>query len=122
MIRRPPRSTRTDTLFPYTTLFRSRERGIYQTSLRESLPQHHDMLSLGSTFRLNMSWRTRFVPMLLCIVSGSYPKLLILTADSRGLTLCAQQAGSGRIGVSCSAFRRVKESRPRAEERGGGKE
>src|SRR3546814_1359927 len=25
MIRRPPRSTRTDTLFPYTTLFRSQE-------------------------------------------------------------------------------------------------
>src|SRR3546814_1224195 len=25
MIRRPPRSTRTDTLFPYTTLFRSRK-------------------------------------------------------------------------------------------------
>src|SRR3546814_12650468 len=25
MIRRPPRSTRTDTLFPYTTLFRSTE-------------------------------------------------------------------------------------------------
>src|SRR3546814_13584139 len=30
MIRRPPRSTRTDTLFPYTTLFRSRlpKRGV----------------------------------------------------------------------------------------------
>src|SRR3546814_6092523 len=26
MIRRPPRSTRTDTLFPYTTLFRSSQR------------------------------------------------------------------------------------------------
>src|SRR3546814_7312585 len=26
MIRRPPRSTRTDTLFPYTTLFRSGQR------------------------------------------------------------------------------------------------
>src|SRR3546814_12446382 len=26
MIRRPPRSTRTDTLFPYTTLFRSANR------------------------------------------------------------------------------------------------
>src|SRR3546814_4925231 len=26
MLRRPPRSTRTDTLFPYTTLFRSLER------------------------------------------------------------------------------------------------
>src|SRR3546814_20962217 len=28
MIRRPPRSTRTDTLFPYTTLFRSDQRGV----------------------------------------------------------------------------------------------
>src|SRR3546814_12935028 len=27
MLRRPPRSTRTDTLFPYTTLFRSRQEG-----------------------------------------------------------------------------------------------
>src|SRR3546814_10354109 len=27
MIRRPPRSTRTDTLFPYTTLFRSADIG-----------------------------------------------------------------------------------------------
>src|SRR3546814_3197542 len=26
MMRRPPRSTRTDTLFPYTTLFRSRDK------------------------------------------------------------------------------------------------
>src|SRR3546814_1402747 len=29
MIRRPPRSTRTDTPFPYTTLFRSRGGGIF---------------------------------------------------------------------------------------------
>src|SRR3546814_7187339 len=28
MIRRPPRSTRTDTLFPYTTLFRSLGQGL----------------------------------------------------------------------------------------------
>src|SRR3546814_4219585 len=28
MILRPPRSTRTDTLFPYTTLFRSRHNGV----------------------------------------------------------------------------------------------
>src|SRR3546814_3269385 len=33
MIRRPPRSTRTDTLFPYTTLFRSRNQpGIGRTN------------------------------------------------------------------------------------------
>src|SRR3546814_7490239 len=29
MIRRPPRSTRTDTLFPYTTLFRSKLSAVY---------------------------------------------------------------------------------------------
>src|SRR3546814_8550015 len=28
MIRRPPRSTRTDTLFPYTTLFRSQDQSV----------------------------------------------------------------------------------------------
>src|SRR3546814_13756611 len=33
MIRRPPRSTRTDTLFPYTTLFRSRPWQILPGSL-----------------------------------------------------------------------------------------
>src|SRR3546814_14088754 len=32
MIRRPPRSTRTDTLFPYTTLFRSTARYIARDS------------------------------------------------------------------------------------------
>src|SRR3546814_1676328 len=37
MIRRPPRSTRTDTLFPYTTLFRS---------LRECLDQRQQAAEL----------------------------------------------------------------------------
>src|SRR3546814_1686874 len=36
MIRRPPRSTRTDTLFPYTTLFRSRSGPAVRTSQRIS--------------------------------------------------------------------------------------
>src|SRR3546814_14413026 len=36
MIRRPPRSTRTDTLFPYTTLFRSREVGAGEVDAAES--------------------------------------------------------------------------------------
>src|SRR3546814_3310409 len=34
MIRRPPRSTRTDTLFPYTTLFRSP--ALLRTALRDA--------------------------------------------------------------------------------------
>src|SRR3546814_8640903 len=36
MIRRPPRSTRTDTLFPYTTLFRSWIRWANRYSVRGS--------------------------------------------------------------------------------------
>src|SRR3546814_5046834 len=35
MLRRPPRSTRTDTLFPYTTLFRSR--GSFRSSVRDQV-------------------------------------------------------------------------------------
>src|SRR3546814_3067030 len=38
MIRRPPRSTRTDTLFPYTTLFRSLVRAMRITSLPPTEP------------------------------------------------------------------------------------
>src|SRR3546814_13095699 len=33
MIRRPPRSTRTDTLFPYTTLFRSGDGAVNRQAL-----------------------------------------------------------------------------------------
>src|SRR3546814_6322435 len=37
MIRRPPRSTRTDTLFPYTTLFRSHPTLVEGTLVRRRL-------------------------------------------------------------------------------------
>src|SRR3546814_14696397 len=38
MIRRPPRATRTDTLFPYTTLFRSRMAEQYGVPVLGALP------------------------------------------------------------------------------------
>src|SRR3546814_18761248 len=38
MIRRPPRSTRTDTLFPYTTLFRSVPQFMMAMLIRAGLP------------------------------------------------------------------------------------
>src|SRR3546814_12518031 len=40
MIRRPPRSTRTDTLFPYTTLFRSAQRRDVELETLGQ-PDHH---------------------------------------------------------------------------------
>src|SRR3546814_4180833 len=57
MIRRPPRSTRTDTLFPYTTLFRSTEgltfrvmtnttRNAYFDVARQYKPFYYEMLGI----------------------------------------------------------------------------
>src|SRR3546814_13107057 len=43
MIRRPPRSTRTDTLFPYTTLFRSTS-GILPTDLQDGMKRPERLL------------------------------------------------------------------------------
>src|SRR3546814_1476534 len=52
MIRRPPRSTRTDTLFPYTTLFRSYETAQEldlkrKIQLGRGLPPIYDRAALG---------------------------------------------------------------------------
>src|SRR3546814_9060229 len=40
MIRRPPRTTRTDTLFPYTTLFRSAWRALRPRRLGRHVDRH----------------------------------------------------------------------------------
>src|SRR3546814_10405836 len=47
MLRRPPRSTRTDTLFPYTTLFRSRS----DRCRREARGSADRTISYGGVFR-----------------------------------------------------------------------
>src|SRR3546814_9696994 len=46
MIRRPPRSTRTDTLFPYTTLFRSIVVLATSRTGHSSLPRKHHRVQL----------------------------------------------------------------------------
>src|SRR3546814_9253040 len=53
MIRRPPRSTRTDTLFPYTTLFRSRPYRGYRRVVRGFCPQHPGLDLGGFTATLD---------------------------------------------------------------------
>src|SRR3546814_6403899 len=55
MMRRPPRSTRTDTLFPYTTLFRSRRDELRARARRfDQMMRDRDIHVLGGTslFRL----------------------------------------------------------------------
>src|SRR3546814_1755994 len=72
MIRRPPRSTRTDTLFPYTTLFRSSLLALYAGASGDHDPVHididfaraaglpdvfaHGMLSFGLLSRMVTQW------------------------------------------------------------------
>src|SRR3546814_10739219 len=51
MIRRPPRSTRTYTLCPYTTLFRSRRRSRQVEGAR----QHMDVERLGTSAHVDLA-------------------------------------------------------------------
>src|SRR3546814_2567668 len=63
MIRRPPRSTRTDTLFPDTTLFRSQTRGVnVQRRWNGPCPAHRLSTSLRRFQRLidDKGWSFRW--------------------------------------------------------------
>src|SRR3546814_3516054 len=78
MIRRPPRSTRTDTLFPYTTLFRSvvwlshgarlprtdlgvfTRRSVFQRTRRAARPDHRTARSEEHTSELQSLMRISY--------------------------------------------------------------
>src|SRR3546814_686022 len=61
MIRRPPRSTRTDTLFPYTTLFRSIGVSMENVTNGEVPPESHDelrhaLMLIAGKWKLEILW------------------------------------------------------------------
>src|SRR3546814_9127521 len=71
MIRRPPRSTRTDTLFPYTTLFRSEGLSvdwILETHL------HADHLTAAPYLKAKLGGRTA-IGARIDIVQGVFKKI-----------------------------------------------
>src|SRR3546814_13328875 len=53
MIRRPPRSTRTDTLFPYTTLFRSKRASAARAVASDCAMRARATLRLGKLQEIN---------------------------------------------------------------------
>src|SRR3546814_12359736 len=57
MIRRPPRSTRTDTLFPYTTLFRSLQLTFGFVELSDFLPMTLKIFVLGGNGLLESAFK-----------------------------------------------------------------
>src|SRR3546814_6926442 len=67
MIRRPPRSTRTDTLFPYTTLFRSDAKGKYIDAAGE--------LKTWWTPADDTAWSLRIAPLVEQYSAYPYPGL-----------------------------------------------
>src|SRR3546814_12113352 len=54
MIRRPPRSTRTDTLFPYTTLFRSDEAAVVEIGPYRQLGRGEARVTLRRTEMIDL--------------------------------------------------------------------
>src|SRR3546814_16913385 len=87
MIRRPPRSTRTDTLFPYTTLFRS-------NGVTRAIRAQYVVLSDGG-FQANADLLRRFI-------SGAPARLLMRNAETgRGDGLrMAEAVGAKFVGPS----------------------
>src|SRR3546814_5933003 len=71
MIRRPPRSTRTDTLFPYTTLFRSI--GVFEQGD-------------GTTQNYQLSWGNGGDGPLQIVVGGNYVKQDPINAVDRAIS------------------------------------
>src|SRR3546814_12888038 len=79
MIRRPPRSTRTDTLFPYTTLFRS-----LRPTARQAGPGL--MSKSFGTFHVSWSAETDIFALELTYFSGVKPKDYPSTPDESNLS------------------------------------
>src|SRR3546814_12611091 len=84
MIRRPPRSTRTDTLFPYTTLFRSPIERLWLSALNDASIR----AALG---KLRPSAET--LPMYYSALARSRADWLVGMNLSRLFTVLGRQAG-----------------------------
>src|SRR3546814_9296540 len=80
MIRRPPRSTRTDTLFPYTTLFRSRSQaaGHSHADYRVS-GRHFDKLPGSAYLLITGGYAVMMLAFAVLFVTGLESGLSVLT-------------------------------------------
>src|SRR3546814_3248859 len=90
MIRRPPRSTRTDTLFPYTTLFRSPSS--FPPSRREaSLPASLEITPMTVRFK-----GTELRPVLAEAVANQCRVILVKDQGVYFLAECGERRPDGR--------------------------
>src|SRR3546814_21069262 len=114
MVRRPPRSTRTDTLFPYTTLFRSEGRGLAGLGGLASLTGVDALLSLQETGDATTAPRravARGEQMLdilddikLALLSGQIPRAKL----NRLLSVVEGRSDERRVGKECVSTCRLR--------------
>src|SRR3546814_9494192 len=105
MILRPPRSTRTDTLFPYTTLFRS----VYSPMGVISTKPHRLITAL---MRLGLSTAVSFLPMTAYAPSHrTAPKISILPnqASSRSEEHTSELQSVMRISYAVLCLKKKKQ-------------
>src|SRR3546814_12751887 len=101
MIRRPPRSTRTDTLFPYTTLFRSALR----TDARDQ--QWHvadDRAHLAQLFRPGRADDQRAVDVAVPVAGDALGDALVQRAAANVQVLEIARAGVGGLAKETHAL------------------
>src|SRR3546814_16069814 len=129
MIRRPPRSTRTDTLFPYTTLFRSSSPVRRQLNQDQKLSRRDDASHLSLLVQRNLAQRkhtppSRPVPCTGFAEPAGFSEGASCPRGKRRPYMCGAPAGScpppppPRRGPCRSSSR----STARSDERRGGKE
>src|SRR3546814_11642142 len=101
MIRRPPRSTRTDTLFPYTTLFRS-----HRSYGRGSCPDRGAMAPAGVTATFHEHAPCRSAQSF--IAAGYYPLCFLWTKQfGKASVLAAAQASAQNVRTAIFMVRKT---------------
>src|SRR3546814_6082437 len=88
MILRPPRSTRTDTLFPYTTLFRSLQSNKTR-AIAENFDWVHSVHRIRIATRLGEQRPAQLMPLQVCVqvnISGEVSKSGCAPADAAALS------------------------------------
>src|SRR3546814_14856288 len=93
MIRRPPRSTRTDTLFPYTTLFRSPATGCRNPSEPfSSGTRTRSAISITTMTTFNISSRPRSSHSTVLHIKANPKERSVKKADNEKRILAAAQS------------------------------
>src|SRR3546814_11129323 len=108
MIRLPPRSTRTDTLFPYTTLFRS-------AGCALPVYRHARDRDRKASAQRRVPTDRGLAPLLQCTAHDA-------VVDVRGIQLCPADRCADRMAGKCRSGKIVESAAIRSEARRVGKE